>query len=282
MSYDTLTNSFPYMEGVTLLHGYTPNEAIGDELTVGSAAVPSHPRWEGSEWIDRRPFLGAFRDDVDFTASYRQARLLHDHSVFYGATVKNHALSSERLVTVPDEPPSTVTPSLQSSQEPPKKPGRKRKTQLSERAAPEPASLDSRGGENNDDPSRRGIHSHANEMGMSSGAGIRKQDAKIKKVRERNRVAANKFRTRKKKDLARLQSDEEAIEQRHRTLTSCVDDLNEELLHLKMQLLQHTGCNCTLIQNYIENEAQLYIQSMELESQNYGNGYPQAEDLHYP
>ncbi|KAJ4217901.1 hypothetical protein NW757_014612, partial [Fusarium falciforme] len=113
------------MEGVTLLHGYTPNEAIGDELTVGSAAVPSHPRWEGSEWIGRRPFLGAFQDDVDFTASYRQARLPHDHSVFYGATVKNHALSSERLVTVPDEPPSTVTPSLQSSQEPPKKPGRK-------------------------------------------------------------------------------------------------------------------------------------------------------------
>jgi hypothetical protein len=278
------------MEGVTMLDGYTPNEAIGDEFTIDGAAVPSHPRWELSESINPSPFLDAFQDEVDFTASYRQARLPHDQSVFYGdfssgdrrvdeySTVKNHTLSSERLVTVADEPPSTLTPSLQSSQEPPKKPGRKRKTQLSERAAPESARLNSRG-DNNDDP-RKGIHTHANEIGISSGTSNRKQDAKHKRVQERNRIAANKFRIRKREDLARLQSDEEAIEQRHRTLSSCVDDLNEELLHLKMQLLQHTSCNCTLIQHYIKNEAQHYIQAMELGSQNYGDGYTQAEDLH--
>ncbi|KAJ3453683.1 hypothetical protein MRS44_017930 [Fusarium solani] len=167
-----------------MLDGYTPNEAIGDEFTVDGAA-----------------------DEVDFTASYRQARLPHDQFVFYGdftsgdrlvdeySTVKNHALSSERLVTVADEPLSTLTPSLQLSQEPPKKPGRKRKTQLSERAAPKPARLHSRG-DNNDDPSRKGTHTHANEIGISSGTSNRKQGAKHKRVQERNRIAANKFRIR--------------------------------------------------------------------------------------
>jgi hypothetical protein len=57
------------------------------------------------------------------------------------------------------------------------------------------------------------------------------------------------------------------MEQRHRTLSSCVNDLNEELLQLKMQLLQHTSCNCTLIQHYIKNETQHYIQAMDLGSQ---------------
>ena len=274
-----------------MLDGYTPNEAIGDEFTVDGAAVPSHPRWELSELIDPSPFLVAFQDEVDFTASYRQARLPHDQFVFYGdfssgdrrvdeySNFKNHALSSERLVTAADEPPSTLTPSLQSSQEPPKKPGRKRKAQLSERAAPKSARRNSRR-DNNDDPRTKGIHTHANEISVSSGTRNRKHDAGHKRVQERNRIAATKFRIRKREDLARLESDEQDIEQRHRTLSSCVDDLNDEILYLKMQLLQHTSCNCTLIQHYIKNEAQHYIQAMELGFQKYGDGYPQAEDLH--
>jgi hypothetical protein len=32
------------MEGVTMLNGYTPDEAIGDDLTVYGAAVPSYPQ----------------------------------------------------------------------------------------------------------------------------------------------------------------------------------------------------------------------------------------------
>jgi len=62
----------------------------------------------------------------------------------------------------------------------------------------------------------------------------------------------------------RLQSDEQATEQRHMMLSSCVDDLKEEILYLKTQLLQHTSCNCTLIHHHIEKEAQSYADAMGL------------------
>jgi hypothetical protein len=68
---------------------------------------------------------------------------------------------------------------------------------------------------------------------------------------------------RKKDDLARLQSVEQVMEQRHRTLSSCMGDLKEEILYLKMQLLQHTSCNCTLIHHHINREAQQYIHALE-------------------
>ncbi|EXK75875.1 hypothetical protein FOQG_19361 [Fusarium oxysporum f. sp. raphani 54005] len=91
-----------------------------------------------------------------------------------------------------------------------------------------------------------------------------RKHAKHKQVQERNRIAAEKCRMRKKEELARLQSDEQAIEQRHRMLSSCVDDLKEEILHLKTQLLQHTSCNCTLIHHHIEKEAQCYTDALGL------------------
>jgi hypothetical protein len=53
------------------------------------------------------------------------------------------------------------------------------------------------------------------------------------------------------------------MEERHRTLSRSVDDLKEEVLYLKMQLLQHTSCNCTLIHHYINEEAKQYIHALE-------------------
>ncbi|KAM5354939.1 hypothetical protein ACJ41O_001585 [Fusarium nematophilum] len=169
------------MEGETILDSYTPDVAIGGEFTVDGAAVPFHPRWVLTESIDPSPFLGALQDEVDFTTSCRQASLAGDEFVLYGgdhqvdeySNVKDHTLSSDGLVTVADEPPSTFTPSLQSSQEPPKKPGRKRKAQLSERAAPKSARRNSRR-DNNDDPRTKGIHTHANEISVNSGTLNRK------------------------------------------------------------------------------------------------------------
>ncbi|EGU75272.1 hypothetical protein FOXB_14217, partial [Fusarium oxysporum f. sp. conglutinans Fo5176] len=120
-----------------MLDGYTPDEAIGDDLTVYGAAVPSYPQWELSESMNPPAFLAAFQNEVDITTLSRQDSLSQDQFLFYGesssgdrwvdtySTVKNQTLSPERLVTVVDEPPSTLTPSLQLSQEPLKKPSRK-------------------------------------------------------------------------------------------------------------------------------------------------------------
>ncbi|KAH7187633.1 hypothetical protein DER44DRAFT_853623 [Fusarium oxysporum] len=275
MSYiDAHTNSLLYMEGVTMLDGCTPDEPIGNGLTVYGPVVPSHPRWELSESMNSPAFLGAFQDEVGITMLSRQTYLPQDQFVFYGdfswrdrwvdtySTVKNQTLPPERLLTVADEPPSNLTPSLQLSQESLKTPDRKSKTQLSQRVAPKSARRNARGNNNTDDQRRKGCLADENGINISGGATNHKH-AKHKQAQERNRIAANKCRMRKKDDLAKLQSDEQAMEERHRTLSSSVDDLKEEVLYLKMQLLQHTSCNCTLIHHYISEEAQQYVHALE-------------------
>lgn len=83
-----------------------------------------------------------------------------------------------------------------------------------------------------------------------------------KRIQERNRVASNKFRVKKREDAKRLRVDEEDIERANRDLSVTVSDLTMQVYELKMKLLQHTDCECHLIQNYIANEAHRYIQDL--------------------
>ncbi|KAF4986144.1 hypothetical protein FGRMN_10968 [Fusarium graminum] len=83
-----------------------------------------------------------------------------------------------------------------------------------------------------------------------------------KRVQERNRVASNKFRVKKREDAKRLRTDEMEVERANQDLSATVSDLTMQVYELKMRLLQHTDCGCHLIQNYISNEAQRYIQDL--------------------
>ena len=60
----------------------------------------------------------------------------------------------------------------------------------------------------------------------------------------------------------RLQSDEQELEERHRMLSSYVEELKEEIVYLKLQVLQHSSCECTPIHRYIEKEAQSYVDGL--------------------
>ncbi|KAI3574086.1 hypothetical protein IWW34DRAFT_885329 [Fusarium oxysporum f. sp. albedinis] len=82
------------------------------------------------------------------------------------------------------------------------------------------------------------------------------KDPRRRRVLERNRIAANKCRLRKRDEALALASREETMEDQNRYLMTCFDSLTVEVYHLKTQLLRHTECNCVLIQNYIANEAQ--------------------------
>ncbi|KNB18402.1 hypothetical protein FOXG_16061 [Fusarium oxysporum f. sp. lycopersici 4287] len=82
------------------------------------------------------------------------------------------------------------------------------------------------------------------------------KDPRRRRVLERNRIAANKCRLRKRDEALALASQEEAMEDQNRYLMTCLDSLTAETYHLKTQLLRHTECNCVLIQKYITNEAQ--------------------------
>jgi hypothetical protein len=67
---------------------------------------------------------------------------------------------------------------------------------------------------------------------------------------------------RQSEGVARLKSDEQAVEHRHGELCDRVNRLKEEILCLKMQVLQHTNCNCIPVHHYVEQEAQQYLRSM--------------------
>ncbi|KAF4501805.1 hypothetical protein FAGAP_1949 [Fusarium agapanthi] len=82
----------------------------------------------------------------------------------------------------------------------------------------------------------------------------------IKKVRERNKRAATKVRTKQREQEKNLESAGEKLQEANRRLTGCVTELTHQVHDLKMQLLQHGTCDCVLIQEYIGNEANRYVQ----------------------
>lgn len=86
-----------------------------------------------------------------------------------------------------------------------------------------------------------------------------------KKVKERNRRAANKVRYRQREAEKSLESTEKDMGQVHRDLTARAQELNDEVQCLKLQLLEHVGCDCALIQEYIACEASRYIQDISKE-----------------
>jgi hypothetical protein len=52
------------------------------------------------------------------------------------------------------------------------------------------------------------------------------------------------------------------MEDQNRYVMTCFDSLTVETYYLKTQLLQHTDCNCVLIQKYIANEAKKCVDGM--------------------
>ncbi|EWG42597.1 hypothetical protein FVEG_04360 [Fusarium verticillioides 7600] len=82
----------------------------------------------------------------------------------------------------------------------------------------------------------------------------------LKKVRERNKRAATKVRLKQRETEKSLASAEKDLQEKNHRLTDCVKELTHQIHDLKMQLLQHGTCDCTLIQEYIGNEANRYVQ----------------------
>ncbi|KAF5624306.1 hypothetical protein F25303_11555 [Fusarium sp. NRRL 25303] len=82
----------------------------------------------------------------------------------------------------------------------------------------------------------------------------------IKKVRERNKRAATKVRLKQRETEKNLASAEKEMQQANQRLTECAKELTNQVHDLKMQLLQHGTCDCVLIQEYIGNEANRYVQ----------------------
>ncbi|CZR37701.1 uncharacterized protein FPRO_07108 [Fusarium proliferatum ET1] len=86
-------------------------------------------------------------------------------------------------------------------------------------------------------------------------------------TKERNRITSSKFRTKKREDTLRVQSEEQELERTNHDLSICVANLTREVQELKMKLLQHTGCDCSLTHEYLAAEAQRYVCGPSKQSQ---------------
>uniref|UniRef100_A0A0C4DJB6 BZIP domain-containing protein n=1 Tax=Fusarium oxysporum (strain Fo5176) TaxID=660025 RepID=A0A0C4DJB6_FUSOF len=83
-----------------------------------------------------------------------------------------------------------------------------------------------------------------------------------RRILERNRIAATRCRLRKRDEASALASQEQAMEDRNRYLSSCFNSLTTEIYYLKTELLRHTDCNCDLIQAYISSEARKSVDAL--------------------
>lgn len=78
----------------------------------------------------------------------------------------------------------------------------------------------------------------------------------VKRVKflERNRLAAAKCRTKKKEWTNNLEAAARQASQQTRELQAIVQNLRDEVLNYKTQLMSHQGCECHDIRQYLMNE----------------------------
>ncbi|KZL64130.1 bZIP transcription factor [Colletotrichum tofieldiae] len=86
-------------------------------------------------------------------------------------------------------------------------------------------------------------------------------DGKRNKIRARNRKAAYKCRQKRQKGIKKLQTQEAIIKDINKSLNAEAAMLRDEILMLKHMVLQHSGCRCSFIEDYISGAAQNIVQS---------------------
>ncbi|KZL84749.1 bzip transcription factor [Colletotrichum incanum] len=96
---------------------------------------------------------------------------------------------------------------------------------------------------------------------------------KKNRIRARNREAAYKCRQKKQKGIEELQTQEAMAENINKSLNNEAAQLRGEILMLKNMVLQHGGCGCSYIEEYISGAAQNLVQSsMAAAASTHGGG----------
>ena len=74
------------------------------------------------------------------------------------------------------------------------------------------------------------------------------------KFLERNRAAASRYREKNKAKAVDLERRARALQMHKTALQSAAMELQDEVVNLKSELLEHAGCSCTHIQGFIDGE----------------------------
>ncbi|UNI22309.1 hypothetical protein JDV02_008208 [Purpureocillium takamizusanense] len=172
------------------------------------------------------------------------------------APTTDTSLSNESPGSINSSPPEMTIHTASSSESPSprtkpstvKKRGRPRKAQLAVSAAT--VSKDDAGSITKSKP-RTSIKSEADASGA--------EDPRALRVREKNRIAADKCRSRRRQEEDKLKSKHEDLEQEHRRLSGALSELMAETYVLKNMLMEHGNCDCRLIQDYLKESASEWV-----------------------
>ncbi|KAI6765602.1 hypothetical protein HG530_006672 [Fusarium avenaceum] len=242
-----------------------------DDFHIGGADAYEDSLQSDHNIFDNRnssAFLDSTQDEGYFNTSHTEGGPAQDRYLSYqqpdldndGANQQYHALSNapsnDQSALFGNEPHYKMTDSSQPAVGIHRMPGRGNTSSSANRASSS-ASRHARSGSDSKFRVQKESHPHKDAHLEYSA-----QDVHTWPIRERNRQAAIRFRTRQRQGLARLKSDEQAVEKRYEELRNLVNSLNKEILCLKMQVLQHTNCNCIPVHHYVEQEAQQYLYSM--------------------
>ena len=91
------------------------------------------------------------------------------------------------------------------------------------------------------------------ERGRDSQRSVCEIEAKREVLRERNRIAANKCRQQKRARINELQVKEKDLISRKHYLNMVVEILRNELVVLRSKCLEHAGCGCESIREYLDD-----------------------------
>ncbi|KAL7783107.1 hypothetical protein V8C37DRAFT_397423 [Trichoderma ceciliae] len=94
------------------------------------------------------------------------------------------------------------------------------------------------------------------------------QEASRSRIREKNRVAADKCRGRQRIAVERLSTKHDALEDQNRQLSQMMKDLVAERIVLKNMLLEHGNCGCELIENYLRDSAVRWVKQVKSQAVN--------------
>ncbi|GJN78601.1 hypothetical protein PLIIFM63780_002110 [Purpureocillium lilacinum] len=84
-------------------------------------------------------------------------------------------------------------------------------------------------------------------------------DSRAVRVREMNRIAADKCRLRRRNEEDKLKSKHDDLEQDRRRLSVALSELTAETYLLKNMLMEHGSCDCRLIQDYLKESASEWV-----------------------
>ncbi|KAL7809782.1 basic-leucine zipper transcription factor [Trichoderma gracile] len=94
------------------------------------------------------------------------------------------------------------------------------------------------------------------------------QEASRARIREKNRVAADKCRGRQRIAVEKLSAKHDALEEENRQLSQILKDLIAERIVLKNMLLEHGNCGSELIENYLRESAVRWVKQVESQAVN--------------